>query len=253
MKHGDETKIRMSIKAKWRKFTDEHKKKLSDAKKWKPSPRKWYKFTKAELKRHSEIRIWKPSSRKWVKLSKEIKVKISKAKKWKNIWHKSYLPEWYTHSKEVLDKISKAGRKNWTKKSYREKVLGKNQYKKSYQETKLYNIIKKNIPNIKDGCEIIWDGFCRFPDILLEDDKIIIEYDWIRWHKLEDDRKRDKELLELWYVIIHYQWYIPKDKAIIKDILEIKNKKLLYMRKNKDITWYIDIYSSYKEIEDYSN
>lgn len=251
----EETKNKISLARKGIKFSVNHRRNLSETHKGKKSPRKGYKFTDEELKRHSEIRKGKKHSeetRKKMSTSQkrintpEHRKKLSDAHK----GHKSYLPKDYKHNDEVKKKISKAARKNWTKKEFREKCLGRNQFKKSYMENKLYNLIKKVYPSVQDNFVIQTKDWARFPDCYIPEKKLIIEYDGKRWHKLESDKNRDKELIQQGYKIIHYQGYIPSVNEFVSDLNDIKNMNYKYKRDFIDITMNINQYNTYKEIEE---
>ena len=254
-KFGKEQGRKISEARKGMKFTEEHKRNISIGKKGQVSPRKGYKMTPEELEKHKLINLGR-------KASEETKNKMSEAYKKHNTpeyrkklseahkGHKSYLPKDYKHNDEVKKKISKAARKNWTKKEFREKCLGRNQFKKSYMENKLYNLIKKVYPSVQDNFVIQTKDWARFPDCYIPEEKIIIEYDGKRWHKLESDKNRDKELIQQGYKIIHYQGYIPAINEFVSDLNDIKNMNYKYKRDCIDITLNINKCNTYREIEE---
>ena len=75
----------------------------------------------------------------------------------------------------------------------------------SKPQIKLFEIIKKIYKTAKLNFYIKTNKSSRWGDIVLPDKKIIIEYDGIYWHKNTAiaDKKRDEELKEVGYSIIH--------------------------------------------------
>jgi len=243
-----EVRNNMSKGRKGMKFSKEHIKNLSISLKGRKSPMKGTKMSDETKNRLSKSLKGRCSPRKGVKLSDEIKKKISISKKGKNIGHKSYLPKGYKHSDEVKRKISEAARLNWTKESFRKKCFGKNQFKKSYMERNLFNLIKKVFPSVKDDFVITTNKWVRFPDCYIPEKNIVVEYDGKKWHKLENDKKRDLEILSLGYKILHYQGYIPSVNELLKDIDDLKDMNYKYKRDFVDITTQINNIIKYDEL-----
>jgi len=243
-----ERNAKISAARKGIKFTEEHKKNLSNSLKGRKSPRKGCKMSKESKLKLSLSNKGKPSPRKGVILSNEIKQKISKNRTGKAIGHKSNFPKGYKHSDDVKEKISRAARLNWTKDEFRKKCLGRNQFKKSYMENKLFKQVKRIYPNVQDDFVINGNGWSRFPDCFVPELDLVIEYDGKRWHKLEDDKKRDKEILGLGYKILHYQGYIPSVNEIISDIRDLKESYYKYKRDFIDITIKIEKIKEYEEL-----
>ena len=124
----------------------------------------------------------------------------------------------------------------------------------SYNELKLFILVTNIFPDAERDKRIVINPnkhtFDKKPDILIEHLKLIIEYDGIRWHQLEKDKKRDKELIEAGYKILHYQGYLPNDQEIRDDIKELlqSNMNYKYKRFMVDITLDIHKVEKYSEL-----
>ena len=82
-------------------------------------------------------------------------------------------------------------------------------------------VFKREIEKIKS---LYPDSILNYPakwfsiDIAIPSLNIAVEYDGSYWHNAEDDKKRDKELKEVGYRIIHYIDYIPSLLELFGDI-----------------------------------
>lgn len=90
------------------KHTEETRKRMSDSKKGKPSPRKGTKHTEESLKRMSEVKKGIPSARKGTKCSEESKKKMRESAKKRD----------RNYSQETRQKLSEAAHKRWSKKCH---------------------------------------------------------------------------------------------------------------------------------------
>jgi very-short-patch-repair endonuclease len=160
-------------------------------------------------------------------------------------------------TKEDRERIRLGNIKSWNNKTAedKDKQINKmrnsiiNQYKngrrpwsnrKSSQQLLLYNKIKNIYNNfiIVDNKYIKTNNKYRYPDILIKEKNIIIEYDGLHWHSnINKDIERDKEFINLNYKIIHYRGYQPNDIEIINDINTLLENNIngLYKEEHKTI------------------
>lgn len=94
----------------------------------------------------------------------------------------------------------------------------------SKEEQKLFDLVKIVFPSAEQNKSIKTKESRRFPDILIEDYKLIFEYDGSYWHKSEKDDKRNKELQDVGYKIIHYIDRIPDMKELFNDADKVLNR-----------------------------
>lgn len=80
----------------WYKHTDEARRNMSEASKWKTSPQKWKKLSEETKEKIRQKALWRI-------VSKETRVKLSKLLKWKPSPMK-----WKKHSKEARERISQS-------------------------------------------------------------------------------------------------------------------------------------------------
>ncbi|KKK74684.1 hypothetical protein LCGC14_2881320, partial [marine sediment metagenome] len=123
----------------------------------------------------------------------------------------------------------------------------------SRQEGRLYKLVTEVFPRAIYNKRMKVCGKVRCPDILIKKHKIIIEYDGLAWHQLPEDKQRDFEFISEGYKIIHYQEYIPTLDELKTDLERIINSKsklsgYVYKQKGKDITFLIDMSSSYRAL-----
>jgi len=115
----------------------------------------------------------------------------------------------------IKKKISKTVKNLW--KSYGNDMfnIGSNPSK---PQTELFKLATQIYPDALENQSIETKVSRRYPDILIPSLRLIIEYDGSYWHNAEDDKKRDKELKEVGYRIIHYIDYIPSLLELFGDI-----------------------------------
>jgi len=82
-------------------------------------------------------------------------------------------------------------------------------FTKSKPQIELYKIAKMFFPDARDDMDVETNVSRRYPDIVIPSLKLIIEYDGSYWHSEEDDAKRDKELNDVGYSIVHFVDKIP--------------------------------------------
>lgn len=109
---------------------------------------------------------------------------------------------------------------------------------KSKPELELYKILKNKVLNHhkitnKKGIKTS-DGY-RYPDILCEELKLIIEYDGSYYHKnINNDLKRDKLLNNKGYKVIHYIDLVPSIEQLKHNIqICMLTKENYYFTENK--------------------
>lgn len=201
---SEDTKRKISNTLTGTKKPKSHGKNVSNA-------RKGIKFTKEHCKNISKGRLKNHD-------------KISNAMKGINIWSKgenniskrkdvrkkiSEFHKGKPKSKEHKEKISIFFKKYW--KQYPERHPNRNFSNKksiSKPQLKLFNHIKKiyNDYNIELNHPVITKHSTRFVDIAFPELKIGLEYDGAYWHQdKEADNKRDNELKEVNWKIIHLE------------------------------------------------
>jgi hypothetical protein len=234
-KHTKETKIRLSLVHKGKKFSEEHRRNLSknhwSKKEGYISPNKDKKLLKETKEKISKSCKGKISYKKGktyneyfgFKKSKILKNKISKALKGKKCSEetKQKLRIYYKNN-PIWNKGKHTGYKTHTKESIRKMLSYKE--KRSFPEKLLFNRINgiyKNISIIEKN-KLISDKDFNFrakPDILIDKFNLIVEYDGLHFHNnLQRDIDRDKKLINLGYKVIHYRGYTPDVFDIINDV-----------------------------------
>ena len=140
-------------------------------------------------------------SKKGTTFSKEAKQNIKK-----NHWSNK------ENADEIKQKIGEKAKEMWKDDETRKKIL-KAVCRKSQKEKRLRQKCKDWFNSVKEISLQIDNNF-RFPDILIQDLNLLVEYDGIHWHDIEDDKERDKEILKSYsqYCILHYRSYMPKSK-----------------------------------------
>ena len=177
---------------------------------------------------------------------------IEKAKSLK-IQHSNFMKDWcknnenYRKGKKLYEIFGKEKAKEIINKSCSFKGKGN----KSIPEKKLFNLVKNIFPEALNNSLIKIGYRYKRPDILIKELKLIIEYDGIKWHKLSNDKDRDKEIIFLGYKIIHYQGYLPSDIELREDINNIISSRnnYFYKRFGINITNKIKIRNSYEKLE----
>ena len=79
----------------------------------------------------------------------------------------------------------------------------------SKPQVELYKIAKMFFPDARDDMNIETSISRRYPDIVIPSLSLIVEYDGSYWHSEEEDAKRDKELNNVGYSIIHFIDKVP--------------------------------------------
>ncbi len=165
------------------------------------------------------------------------------------------------HSKKSIEKFSKSLKLFWNSEKGRETIKECNkkraEYYKKYPErhpncnmgwqkpssfeNKLFKLCLEINENAKQGKYIkifknnIYQKL-RFPDILIEDKKLILEYDGLRYHQdINKDKERDEELNLMGYKVLHYRGIIPSKEQLKNDIKEILQVKELNIYKGVKI------------------
>ncbi len=125
----------------------------------------------------------------------------------------------------------------------------------SYPELKLFKLVQNIFPDAlgaKTATKpyIFFNEHKYFPDILIEEFNLIIEFDGVYYHKLHLDKNRDSKLIEAGYKILHYQGYLPSEDELRKDIKELVSSEAhtKYKRFNIDITTRIKNIDKYEEL-----
>ena len=147
-KHTDEAKKKISIAWK-RKMPDEQKQKISKA-------RKWMKFTQEHKDNMSRVRKWKPSWHKWRKRGIETKEKLRQSRLWKKASDytkkkMSKTRKWHLTSEETKRKIGEAQR--WEKNHQRRWWLSYQWYTTDWTKT-LRRAIRERDKYI---CQVCWE------------------------------------------------------------------------------------------------
>jgi len=109
----------------------------------------------------------------------------------------------------------------------------------SFPQIKLFSMVKNIYPYAKFEYKIETKTTWRKVDICIEEYKLGIEFDGIFFHKnLENDNKRDIELNEMGYKILHYRSYIPSEHELREDIYSMISELVFFKYKEagKDIT-----------------
>lgn len=232
-------------------FTPERKKNISKKmlEKWKDDN-----YRKQLVEAHKGY-VWSEESKK--KLSDSNKGKKNSLQHIKKIKEslKNSNFDFSLHGKKIQEKL-KNNKKRYIE--YKSKTLGfcKGHSKPSYKELQLRNKVCNLFDNVlytTDTKRLIikTKKSLKYPDILIEDQKLIIEYDGIQWHKLENDKKRDKELIDVGYKILHYQGFIPSEDELREDVKDLvfSNNNIKYRRFGIDITKNITNINHYEELE----
>ena len=125
---------------------------------------------------------------------------------------------------------------------------------KSKVELKLFKLIKNNIfPNAVNNKGIKCDNRYLYPDIIIRELNLIIEYDGAYYHKdAKNDLNRDKELNEQGFKILHYRNFIPSINEIRTDCKELVNSEhnIKYKYFNIDVTLNVLKNKNYNTLED---
>lgn len=111
-------------------------------------------------------------------------------------------------------------------KKHKDRLKGHNPFKANglkptKPQTELFKLAKQVYPDALENQSIKTKVSRRYPDILIPSLKLIIEYDGFYWHNSKDDKKRDEELKEVGYKIIHYIDHIPSLLELFGDIRNI--------------------------------
>jgi hypothetical protein len=170
---------------------------------------------------------------------------IKKSEEFKNMWNDPVFRKYkskeasnrlkeYWKDPEYRKKMTNVAKETWNSKDKRkaqsikckERLKGKNPFnlygmKPTKPEKELFKIVKKMFSDAQQGKSIETEISRRYPDILIESKKLIIEYDGSRWHPLKEDKKRDKELKKVGYTVIHYRDYIPSANEIKRDVFNL--------------------------------
>ena len=98
-------------------------------------------------------------------------------------------------------------------------------------ENKLFLLCKELYPNAEQGksIKIYYKNkykCIKFPDVLIEELKLIIEFDGIKYHRLKrQDKIRDKDLNKAGYKVLHYRDVVPQKEQLQEDINYLLNNK----------------------------
>lgn len=137
-----------------------------------------------------------------------------------NVFKKGHIPWNKNLTKEVDNRIGNI-------------LIKRNEsYLFSYPERKLFKKLKKFFPNATR------DKFIgrKKPDIILEKEKVCIEFDGKYWHK-EIDIDRDKYLNKNGYRVLHFHGFVPKDSLLINIVLEFLKSNNPYYYWIKNNSW----------------
>jgi hypothetical protein len=231
--HSDETKNNISISVKKWHQSEEGKRKHKESQK-----NKKFSLEGKEILRQKAILQWK-----------DPEFRIKKSLLSKEQWNDSNFRELmsnniskrlveYWKNSDYKEKMIKVSKETWSNFEFKEKmsILHKNRLrdnnpfdnngfiKISKPEQKLFDLVKILFPSAEQNKSIKTKESRRFPDILIEDYKLIFEYDGSYWHKSEKDDKRNKELQDVGYKIIHYIDRIPDMKELFNDADKILNR-----------------------------
>lgn len=116
---------------------------------------------------------------------------------------------------ETKNKISKTVKKLWKKYG---NDLFNTRMNPSKPQTELFKLAKQIYPDALENQSIKTNVSRRYPDILIPSLNLVMEYDGSYWHNSKDDKKRDEELKEVGYKIIHYIDHIPSLLELFGDI-----------------------------------
>ena len=129
------------------------------------------------------------------------------------------------------EKMSNMSKTQWEDEEYKkemsrkhkERLKGKNPFKanglkptKPQQE--LYEKVKMFFPDAKDNFTVVTAESRRYPDIFIPCLNLIVEYDGSYWHDEETDKKRDDELVEAGYKILHFVDNVPHELQVFGQI-----------------------------------
>lgn len=140
---------------------------------------------------------------------------------------------------EYREKMTNMAKEYWSDPENRKKqsdtrklfLKGKNPFNKfgqisSKPQKELYKLVKILFPTAEENRSIETKVSRRFPDALIEDYKLIIEYDGSYWHTAEADAERDAELKEVGYDVLHYMDYIPEMKELFSDVNKVISSRI---------------------------
>lgn len=107
---------------------------------------------------------------------------------------------------------------------YRKKCLG---IRISRPQKILFYMIQKIFPEAELEKHIRTRTSGRYADILIPIYNVVIEYDGLDYHKdMDYEVKRDAELNEVGYKVLHYRGYLPSDVELREDIYFMINNAM---------------------------
>ena len=217
-KRTEETKERIkNVVIEWHK-SEIGKKKHSEGQKKRytnPEQRKyasergklvWKKEGFLELKKEELYELWKDSSFK-KKKSKEMHDKLVSL--WKDQEYREKM------NKIVHDYWDDENNRKSASERQKKDLMSRDRFSSaglplaSKPQVELYKIAKMFFPDARDDMNIETSISRRYPDIVIPSLSLIVEYDGSYWHSEEEDAKRDKELNNVGYSIIHFIDKVP--------------------------------------------
>ena len=226
-KRSKETRKKISDAVRKWENTSEGKKKLSDGQKNRYKSEEQRKISGDRLKLlWKDPKFAKQKSKESIKRWKDLEYRKSMSKgmskRSKDYWKD---PE-YRRMRSITSKEiwNKSGYKEAASKRQKEALKNRDRFSPiglpvpSKTEQELFELVKTIYPKAESNESIKTKVSRRYPDIIIHELKLIIEYDGSYFHRNKDDKIRDKELNEIGYRTLHYIDHVPSQLDLFGDI-----------------------------------